>query len=42
MMQWRWKRGEPVLTVAGDANAFKVTTPMDLRIARALFGDSTA
>ena len=34
--------GEPVLTVAGDANAFKVTTPMDLRIARALFGDSTA
>ena len=34
--------GEPVLTVAGDADAFKVTTPMDLRVARALFGDSAA
>jgi len=32
--------GEPVLTVAGAADAFKVTTPMDLRVARALFGDS--
>lgn len=34
--------GEPVLTVAGDADAFKVTTPLDLRVARALFGDSAA
>ena len=34
--------GEPVLTVAGAADAFKVTTPMDLRVARALFGDSAA
>ena len=34
--------GEPVLTVAGDADAFKVTTPMDLRVARALFGVSVA
>ena len=34
--------GEPVLTVAGDADAFKVTTPMDLRVARALFGDSAS
>ena len=29
--------GHRVLTVAGDADAFKVTTPMDLRIARALY-----
>lgn len=32
--------GEPVLTVPGHADAFKVTTPMDLRIARALFSSS--
>ena len=30
--------GEPVLTVAGHEDAFKVTTPMDLKVARALFG----
>jgi len=36
LMEWF---GQPVVTVDGDAMAFKITTPIDLTLANALLAD---